>query len=1417
MRNKIQILGIDAGSVSIGLVVIDGERKVIAEEYRFHRGEVRETLAKMILQHVNLTGITAIAATDSTPAFFNATQRYNNDVATIAAAKQDYPQLSGLLHVGGEKFSLAAFDEYGHYLGSRTSTSCAAGTGSFLDQQAGRLGLKHTAQLSEMAENSSGQCPKIASRCAVFAKTDLIHAQQEGYQLDEISEGLCRGLAKNIVDTLFTIALRPGEVIFSGGVSRNRSVVRHIETLTGQQLRVAVRGHLFGAYGAALSLLDDLSEDGQEMVQFQNPRTIEELFQDNQESVQDVYEPLELHLSKYPDFNGIEHYLAGEDETNPIEVDIYQNLRKDRAWDVILGIDVGSTSTKAVLLNTDDDVVAGFYTRTAGQPLLAVQSICRAISDIEQRNERRFTIRACGTTGSGRKFIGRIVGADLIVDEITSHARAAYQLNPEVDTIIEIGGQDAKFTTLVDGRVTGSTMNTVCAAGTGSFIEEQATKLGCPINQLSEKTLGVCAPLASDRCTVFMERDINHLLSEGYRVTEVLAAALHSVRENYLRKVASLANIGKTIFFQGATAKNQALVAAFEQRLNKPILVSKFCHLTGALGTALLLGDEAADSASSFIGIDLHTKDIPVRSEICDVCTNHCKLTVTNIDGVHVAYGFLCGRDYETKRFIKRRTDAFDLAAERSRCFRFKTLDHATEQEITIGLPAAVHLVEDLPLWERFYSNLRIPTINSSSYADGLSQGKKLTGAEFCAPMTAMHGHVAWLQERSDYVFLPIYLEEKRLERRVRRQYCYYTQYLAPLVSTADQFDHQRLLQPVVRYLYTSFYTKIQLYRMLQPLTRRRISFLEISQAYDKALEDTAECRQRWRQKYQQYQLQADSDRLSVVLLGRPYNIHSPQLNGNIPRLFNELGIDTFSQEMVEYESDQIQRIKPLLSEFHWHFAAKILEVAEVVAQQPGVYPVYLTSFKCSPDSFALDYFKRIMAHYQKPYLICELDEHDSHVGYETRIEAASRSFRNHLDADQKGRSHPQTAFTPLRNNQGLVGKTIVMPNWDRITCSFLVSTLKGEGIRAVLMEESEQTIRRSLKHNSGQCIPLNAVAQGFMETVDKHRLDPAHTLLWMNRSHLACNIRLYPYHIQTILSDHGLPEAAIYYGQLTFADIGLRAMRSSYFSYFLGGMLRKVACRIRPYEVKQGETDRILEEAIAMVGRAFEMRTDLLSVLDEVITRFEHIEQRREKRTKVAIFGDLYSRDNRVMNQDLIRFVEAHGGEVITTPYSEYAKMIAKPYFRKWFNEGLYFNVLSNSAALATMKKLEKSYLGCFNRILKEPEWIFEDSPEEILSRFDVSIEHTGESMDNLLKVHYIKKHYPDVALFIQASPALCCASLITEAMRERIEQVTGVPVVSVTYDGTGGLKNEIIIPYLRYPRRSSAQEIMQQRAELG
>ena len=1430
----IHVLALDVGAVSLSAAEVDCSGEIVRTFYEFHRGDV-EACLRGVLAELDLARIGAIASTTSTPSFIQSDRRVDNQICLITAARRLHPEARSILIVGGERFGMVRFGTDGTYLSFRTNPLCAAGTGSFLDQQARRLDLDGVQALAALALSNSDPLPMIASRCAVFAKTDLVHAQQEGHSLEAICDGLCRGVAKNIVDTLFTGETLHGPLLMVGGVARNRAVVRQLRELLAVEMIVEEEIG-YGAVGAAFKLLEE-----EATAVIRRPRGISDIVHPSSEEKLCEFPPLELRLSDYPDFGSLEKSVfTGRiaHHTHSVEVDLYREFSPGR-HEVCLGIDIGSTSTKAVATDPEGNVLAGFYTSTAGRPLAATQLILEAVSDWEARKSLELEILGVGTTGAGRKFIGRILGADLILDEITAHARAAVELHPEVDTIIEIGGQDSKFTTLRDGRVTLSVMNNVCAAGTGSFIEEQARRLDVPLSEYGARTEGCSSPIASERCTVFMERDLNHYLSEGFSRGEVLAAVLHSVRENYLNKVAVEASIGEVIAFQGATARNRALVAAFEQRIRKPILVSPYCHLTGALGVALTLRDEGVRN-STFRGLGLYRQSIQIRPETCDLCTNHCKLSIADVEGETVAFGFLCGRDYRTQRFVRANRSGFDLFKERRRAFALRN-PAPPSRRFTIGIPAALHLFEDLFLWKQFFGRLGIRTITSERYPDAVKDGRLLSGAELCAPMTALHAHVQHLRKKCDGVFLPFYLERKSEDKGVRRQLCYYTQY-APSVGSgaigavgavggsdaARPETDGKVLTPLVFSLYGQLHTKVELYRALRPLLPGGLSPLDVSSALDDAMREKDERIARLKDVYRRESSRGDG--FHVVLLGRPYTVLSEWMNKGVPETFASMGVPVFYQDMLSYSPEELRGIAPLLRDVHWHYAAKILEAAEVTARAPGAYPVLITSFKCSPDSFVTDYLRQICESHGKPYLVLQLDEHDSRLGYETRIEAAVRAFRNHHGSRKPDSPWPLrrveklakvgrignvgmiakvrrygTDRTDGKNGIDLSDKTLLFPNWDSLSLRLVVASVRKRGRDARLLEPSATSMRRSLRHNSGQCTPLNAIAQDFMEYVEQHDLDPARTALWVGASSVACNIRLYPHHIRTILRarGNGFERSEVYSGAMSLQDISPTLPLDVYLAYMFGGFLRRMGCRIRPYETKTGETDSVIEEATGALEQVFENGGPKREALARVVTRFEAIGTAGPRlRPKVAIFGDLYSRDNDILNQDLVHFIEAHGGEVITTPYTSYVKMVMRPYYWTWLLEGRYLDMLYARALMAAFVRLERKYFRYFERILDEPDPVYDFSPQAILSAYNVRVEHTGETMENLLKIFYLTRYHPDVALFVQASPAFCCPSLITEAMAREIEEKTGVPVVSVTYDGTGGAKNDVILPYLEYPR---------------
>lgn len=1397
MTPEEKYLGIDIGSVAVSLVLLSSKKEILQTAYEFHEGKIAVTLKNM-LNKLKLNEISNIAATSSTPDIIQVSKRYDNRVAMISAAKALHQSIGSLLIVGGEKFGLVLFDEKEQYRKFKSNSSCAAGTGSFLDQQAKRLNLKNISEFGMLAEKNKNDFPKIASRCSVFAKTDLIHAQQEGYSLDEICDGLCYGLAKNVVDTLFTADKIPEPLIFAGGVSLNGAVVKHIKNLTGTEALVGSYSNHYGAIGAALNLIEEPNPLPFEKLQ------ITDIIKEDTKEKKYFHKPLQLELSTYPDFSSVENYLFQSEirkNFEPVEVDIYTRLNQT-IYKVYLGIDIGSTSTKALLLTDSKEVLAGFYTRTSGQPVLAVQTLFECIQAIADKKKIQFKILGTGTTGSGRKFIGKIIGADHIPDEITAHAKAAVQLDPEVDTIIEIGGQDAKFTNLKNGSVTFSVMNNVCAAGTGSFIEEQAKKLGVSLYAYSERAENISAPMASDRCTVFMERDLNHYINENYKTNEILASVLHSVRENYLSKVAVEKNIGEKIFFQGATAKNRALVAAFEQKLQKPIMVSQYCHLTGAYGVALELAD-LNKNETQFKGIHLYKTDIPVKTEVCEYCTNSCKLKIAEVEGETEAYGFLCGRDYNAKQFVDNNSSDFNLLKAYKKHFALKNISKHQKKEV-IGIPAGLYLFEDLPMWQRFFDLLGFKTISSAKYTQAIKHGKRISGAEFCAPMMAIQGQVKYLMDKADIIFLPTYLEDQTSTKKKRRQYCYYSQFAPPIIKSIDELKAtKKILNPVLFSLQNEAKLKKELFLSLQAAGLNGFNARDVSNAFSKAQQEQKLKKQSWKQKFIEL---ASNDQLNVVLLGRPYTVLSPVMNNNIPEIFAQKGIKTFFQNMLDIQENDFDSLKEILGDTKWKYAASLLTAADYIAKTDGLYPVFISSFKCAPDSFIIEYFKEILDFYDKPYLILQLDEYDSSVGYETRIEAALRSFQNHYSAANTAYSNIANFSngTIISNARQLKGKVLLMPSLGEYPSKLVEANLKRFGIDARTLFDTNDSIKRSLVANTGQCLPLNIILQNAYEYIEEHKLDPAKTAMWMMESPISCNLGMFINYMSKQLREQKkeYKQIKLYPGHISFADISVNVSINSYLAFLFGGYLRKLECKIRPYEINKGETDAVIQRSLNLFYETFKNGTSKEEALKQVISWVKEIKTKEENRPKVAIFGDLYVRDNDVFNQQLIQHIEANGGEAITTPYSDYIKIIFFASNKRITKEGFYLKAAMRRFLIALATKIEDKYLRLFNEILKEPIIKPLKDMEEKLELTGLKTDYNGESLENALKIIHISEQYPDIALFVQTNPSYCCPSLVTEAMASRLEQISGIPIVTIEYDGTSSDKNADIIPFLKYAK---------------
>jgi predicted nucleotide-binding protein (sugar kinase/HSP70/actin superfamily) len=905
--------------------------------------------------------------------------------------------------------------------------------------------------------------------------------------------------------------------------------------------------------------------------------------------------------------------------------------------------------------------------------------------------------------------------------------------------------------------------------------------------------------LGSDEEKGRFKLGVLNLLNKNYGINEILATVLYSVRENYLQKVATEGNIGNRVFFQGATAKIKALVAAFEQKLKKPIFVSKYCHLTGALGSAITAAEEQ-EGLSTFKGLNIYKENIPVRSETCDLCLNNCRIRVATVKDEDVAYGFLCGRDYKTKKYVKKEKTISLLKVRRKTLATLKLKEIISTEFPVVGIPGGLQIFEEIPLWEKFFHTLGIRTVTSEFSPDVISTGKKLAGAEFCAPMSAFYGHVDSLAGKSDIVFLPIHIEDKKDEKNHSRiqKFCYYTQFSSTLVSKIKHNGKElNSMMPVVNHRANQLKTKYELLKALNIFLPGQFNFLDISKAYDEALDYYKTTKIKLKEIYKA----PKNDEIKVLLAGRPYTVLLDSMNKDIPDYFATLGVETIFTDSLP-DMNPSEDVDSLLDQFHWAYPSSILAAADYCTRTEGLYPVFITSFKCSPDSFTLEYFKRIMDKHEKPYLILQIDDHDSSVGYETRIEAGVRAFLNHLKSDNsKIGKILKLPIAPVLKTS-LKEKTLLLPNWDPLVIPLLAANLQNIGIDARVLEETPQMISSSMKMNTGQCIPINAVALEYVEYIKKYNLKPEDTVLWMMKSNVSCNIAMYPSFIKSLIEKEGvdMSRAGVYIGELTMVEIGPIVSIKTYFAYMFGGNLKKIGCMIRPYELIKGETDKVILEIRDTFIRAFMGELSFMDAVKYTIEKLDTIKYKKNNKPKVAIFGDLYVRDNEVMNQNLIGYIEDAGGEVIITPYNDYAKIISGALFKRWTKELRIQDVIIFKSLLTAMELLESRYHSHLGKYIGKQINSRNPMMEKELEKFNLRVEQEGESVENILKIFRIMKEHPDVSLFVQTNPAFCCPALVTEAMSKEIESLTGVPVLSITYDGTESPKNDIIIPYLKF-----------------
>jgi len=886
------------------------------------------------------------------------------------------PGVLTLFEIGGESSRYVRFERHpnGGGLGIadyRTNGDCAAGTGAFLDQQAGRLKFR-VEELGQIAL-STERAAQIAGRCSVFAKSDMIHAQQRGFTPAEILSGLCDAVARNFRSSITKGRSIVPEVGLIGGVARNAGVVRALERAFGFETGGLVVPEVpasFAAVGAAC-LAHDRAASGK-------GRSTAAILE--RPPAAPVSLPTAPPLSMDRVLLLRDRLTASPPEAAEAPVNAY------------LGIDIGSVSTNLVVLDRSGQVLKEIYLRTDARP---VEAVGRGLREIQETIGERIRVCGVGTTGSGRELIGELVGADTVKDEITAHKTGASFIDREllglgVDTIFEIGGQDAKYISLEDSIVVDFTMNEACAAGTGSFLEERAQELGIRIEgEFAELALSSRAPLRlGERCTVFMERDVNDCLRRGASLEDTVAGLAYSIATNYINRVVRGRRIGEVIFLQGGTAYNDAVAAALAAVVGKRVIVPPFNGVMGALGVALLARDKAEKTGeeSAFRGYAPHEVDCETFEFTCRGCTNYCQMQRVTVEGRHTYWGDKCSVRYRKAARGEREPVTDDLVAFR----RARLLDaYAPEAGAgpVIGLPFCMSTYDWAPLWLTVFRELGVRVLLSEETRnDVVKLGVESTVSEPCFPILVSHGHIRSLLEKGvDFVFVPNNVAAPGDPMKRANFFCPWHQTLPYVARSAPGVfaERHRMISPT---LWFSHGEKAVAASLRQALDAAGLRFGR------RRVEAAVHRGQQAMASFRSSLMEAGREALSrleetgehgVVLVGRPYNIYDGGTNLEIATKLREYyGANVIPQDFIEPDPGELRRYE---KDFYWTYGARILAVASFTRSRPRLHLIYLTSFNCGPDSYVKHYVTEASG---RPFLALQVDGHNNDAGLLTRCEA---------------------------------------------------------------------------------------------------------------------------------------------------------------------------------------------------------------------------------------------------------------------------------------------------------------------------------------------------------------------------------------------------------------------------------------------
>lgn len=1387
MNDKLLHVGLDVGSTTVKIIVMNSNEETIYEDYRRHFSDTKNTVCQVLSElaekYPNNTFTLALTGSGAMSAAKFLGVNFIQEVVSCKRAVEKYiPQTDVVIELGGEDAKIIYFDKS---IEQRMNGTCAGGTGAFIDQMASLLNTD-TSGLNEYAKDYKTIYP-IASRCGVFAKTDIQPLINEGAAKEDIAASIFQAVVNQTISGLACGRPIRGKVAFLGGPLTYLSELRKrfIETLNlkDDEIIVPENAHLLVAKGAAL---DSLSE---EPITVKDLKEKIELLKNSSDNTTQPIDPLFENEQQYNEFRK-RHQKA---KVEKHELKNYQG-------DCFIGIDAGSTTTKLVLIDRNGSLLYSLYGSNEGNPL---NSVIKMLKQLYNDLPEKADIRYSGVTGYGEKLIQTALNIDLGEIETIAHFTAAKKFEPNVTSIVDIGGQDMKYIRLKNGAIDSIMLNEACSSGCGSFIETFSKSLGLEIKDFVNQALHSKRPVdLGSRCTVFMNSKIKQAQKEGYTVGDISSGLSYSVIKNALQKVMKIRDVetlGNKIVVQGGTFYNDAVLRAFEKIVGKNVIRPDIAGLMGAYGMALIAKEQFETNMdmeyhSTITKLeDLDKLDIKITHTRCNGCENHCKLTINTFsNGKRYISGNRCEKGAGVVTNNQKLPNLVKYKYER--LFSYTPLSEKEATRGTIGIPRVLNMYEDYPFWFTFLTNLGFRVIISEkstrkTYEKGI---ESMPSESVCYPAKLSHGHIESLIEQGiKTIFYPcIPYSRKEYEKADNHYNCpiviSYSEVLKNNVENLKR-DDIKFLNPFLPFDTQNLVKKIL---ELDEFKEYKFTKKELTIAAEKAEAEYQKFKDDIRKKGTETVKYLEEHNLKgIVLAGRPYHI-DPEINHGIDTLITSLGLAVLTEDSV---SDKTEVKRPLRVVDQWVFHARLYAAADFVGKHDNLELIQLNSFGCGVDAVTTDQIEEILVSFGKMYTLIKIDEVNNLGAVKIRVRSLLASMNKRLKGKENDFGNYEVIKPPFTKEMKK-DYTILIPQMIPVHFELLETAVRSCGYNVELLREcTPHTVETGLKYvNNDACYPSILTTGQFIEALQSGKYDVNKTALIMSQTGGGCRATNYIGFIRKALKDAGFGQVPV----ISFNVVGMeknpgfkltpKLLEKLIRAVIIGDLLQKLLHKNRAYEINKGESDKLYQEWLEKSKKIIEKSSnrEFKKTIFDMVDSFEKIELDMSKeKPKVGIVGEVLIKYHPFGNNYVADLLEKEGAEVVLPDFMGFVKFMAT--HKITFNQLLNINKTSakiSKIAIKLIDIMEKNTVEALSKSKKNylmpcDIWHLEDKVKNILSIGN----QTGEGWFLTAEmIEYIENDIPNI---ICVQPFACLPNHVVgkgviKTIREQYPMANITPV---------------------------------------